>query len=116
MLSHSVTGTASNGATVEVGTITHEGREFSAMGAVIDTTDGVIVGYPKHGDGTGRDGGHTLRTWDGAFIAALEITGYARGFHGTELTCYALTYEGRRYSGRGLGAHMCLRLKARKQA
>lgn len=85
---------------VEVGTIEHEGRRYSAGGSFIDTKHGVICGYPKHGDPS-KGLPHTLQSWGGESIGMLEITGHARGFHGVKLTCYALTYEGRRYHGRG---------------
>ena len=111
MRTHSETLTASNGARVEQGTVIISDRPFVATGSVIDTEQGVIIGYPSHG---GPNGPHTLRTWAGEAIGALTITGQARGFHGTKLTCYAMTYEGRRYSGRGLGDGMSVRLRARK--
>jgi hypothetical protein len=111
MQSHSLTATATNGATVEIGTIEHEGRSFEALGAVIDTSTGLILGYPKHGNFNGVP--HTLCTWDGKPLGPLAITGYARGFHGVKLTCYSFEYEGRRYTGRGLGDGMSVRLHAR---
>ena len=56
--------TATNGASVEVGTITHEGKEFSSLGSVVDETSGFIVGYPK---------GDTLTTWNGETIEGLKL-------------------------------------------
>jgi hypothetical protein len=107
----SVTG-QSGSATVEVGTVIHEGQRIEALGAIIDTERGLIVGYPHHGNGNGFT--NQLRTWDGKAIAALEITGTARGFNGVKLTCYAMTYEGRRYHGRGLGDGMSVRMHGGK--
>jgi hypothetical protein len=99
--------TAKSGAQVEIGTIELGGREFSALGSVIDESSGVIVGYPTLPD----DRGYVLTTWDGKTIGKLTITGYARGFHRTPLTCWALTHNGRRYHGRNAGTLMVLRLR-----
>lgn len=108
MITRSETATQ-DGATVELGTIEHEGRAFTAMGAIVDVDRGLIVGYPNH-----RDGGlpHRLRTWNGELIALLEITGRARGFNGAKLTCYAMSYAGRRWHGRGLGNGMSVTMRA----
>jgi hypothetical protein len=94
---------------VEIGTIEHEGKSFSAMGSIIDTEARLIIGYPKYGNFNGI--GHQLTTWHGDFIAGLAITGKARGFNGVELTCYAIDYQGRRYHGRGLGEGMAVKLR-----
>ena len=101
--------TLQNGAIVETGTIVHNGHEFSATGAVIDTSNGILMGYPKHGNGNGVP--NVLRTWAGQTIAELEITGHSRGFHGVKLTHYACDYQGHRYSGKGSGEGMSLVLR-----
>ena len=38
---HSETHTATNGAKVEVGTVSFQGRDFSAMGSVVDEKNGI---------------------------------------------------------------------------
>lgn len=100
--------TAPNGAVVEVGTVELGDREFSALGAVIDEANGIIVGYPALPDNRS----YVLQNWCGADIAPLRITGYARGFHRTPLTCWALDYNGRRYSGRNSGTGVVLTMRA----
>lgn len=59
---------------------------------------------------------NTLTTWMGDFVAALEITGTARGFNGVKLTCYRCIINGRTYIGRGLGPGMYLNLRLSKRA
>ena len=93
---------ANNGAKVEISTITHEGRDFSALGSVVDHERGIVIGYPK---------GSELRTWDGTVIGSLRVTGSARGFHGVKLVCYRATIDGIPYYGRGQGDGMILRLR-----
>lgn len=102
---------ASNGAMVEVATVHFEGKPFTAMGAMVDESRGVIVGYPGL-QCPGRSQ-YTLRTWNGERIAELTVTGSSRGFYGSRLTCWALTLNGRRYTGRNSGLGMVLRLRAR---
>lgn len=94
-----------NGAIVERGIFAFEGQEYAALGSVIDEKRGVLVGYPVCG---------VLQTWDGKPIAALKITGYARGSSGERLTCWACEYNGQRYSGRNSGEHMVLKLRAKR--
>lgn len=108
----SVTGT-SGSATVEVGAVIYDGRRFEALGSIIDAERGIIVGYPHHSDKPGMP--HLLRTWEGKSMGMLAITGHARGFYGAKLTCYSFEYEGVRYSGRGSGNGMLLRLRAGKR-
>lgn len=102
--------TATNGAQIEVGTITHEGRDFAAMGSVIDESQGVIVGYPE---------GSTLKTWNGQVIDGLRLFVTSswrtpRSYVGDRMYSYRATYKGRRYHGRGYGDGMLLRLRASK--
>ncbi len=114
MQTNSVTHTASNGATIEVGTITHEGRSFSATGAIVDESAGLIFGYVKclNPDSHPTCQRFELTNWEGATIMPLTRTGKATGFYGTKLECFAGTLNGRRYSGRGLGSGMCIRMRA----
>lgn len=102
--------TFTNGATVEVGTVTHDGREFAALGSVIDETRGVIVGYPK---------GDKLQSWDGKDIpgVVLRVTSSwpVQSYLGSTMYAYSATYKGRRYHGRGFGDGMSLSLRASKR-
>ena len=92
-------------ATIEVATITHERRDFTNMGSIVDTSQGFIFAYVSSDEAR-------LTTWQGKTIAALTRTGRAQGFHGVKLTCYTCTIDGARYHGRGLGAGMCIRMRA----
>ena len=103
------TGTSADGATVELGTVEIDGRPFDAFGSVIDERNGMIIGYP--GTVSPSSHQHWLKTWVGAPIVPLTITGKAKGF-GTTLTCYSAVFNGVRYHGRGLGDGMILRLRA----
>ena len=110
MIANTETLTATNGATVEVGTITHEGQEFSALGSVIDEQNGVIVGYPK---------GDSLTTWNGQPIEGLRLRITSswrtpRSFVSDRMFAYSATYKGKRYYGRGAGDGMLLRLRRSK--
>lgn len=100
-----------NGATVEVGTVTHNGREFAALGSVIDEVSGVIVGYPK---------GDKLQTWNGQNIDGLTLritsSWAVRSWIGSRMYAYSATYKGRKYHGRGFGDGMSLRLRANKSS
>ncbi len=90
-------------AKVEVGTFTHQGVKYSALGSIVDHDAGRIIGYPS------RDN-RTLMTWDGRTLGTLKVTGYACGFH-CKLTCYRAAVDGLNYHGRGLGEGMILRLR-----
>lgn len=57
---------------------------------------------------------HYLTTWTGKRLALLERTGKAPAFN-CELTCYAVTLEGRRYIGRGHGDGMYLNMRPSKR-
>jgi hypothetical protein len=99
-----------DGARAELATMTHDGREYSALGAVIDHKRGRVVGYVK---------GATLTAWDGALLGTLRAMGRVRLAQwspsgGEYLTCYRATIDGRAYYGRGLGEGMVLRLRAYK--
>jgi hypothetical protein len=102
MNTRSETAVATNGALVELATIEVDGKEFEANGSIIDEANGFVMGYPVDGK---------LTTWGGATIVTLNVTGHARGFNGTRLTCWAMQLNGRRYHGRNAGEHMLLRMR-----
>jgi hypothetical protein len=98
------------GATVEVGTIIHEGREFSNLSSVIDEARGIISCYPK---------GATATNWNGQVINGLRLTVTSswrtpRSFMSDRMFAYSATYKGTRYHGRGAGDGMLLNLRRSK--
>jgi len=97
---------APNGARVETGTVTHEGRAYTALGSVVDHESGYVVGYVK---------GATLTSWEGATIGTVrEVSRWPlhnSGFS-TSMHSYRATIDGRSYHGRGMGEGMLLRLRA----
>jgi hypothetical protein len=115
MKTRSETFKANNGALVEVGTVTHEGRDFAALGSVIDHDHGVIVGYPK---------GNKLATWNGIEIDGLTLRitsswpavffGH-RSWIGSSMYAYRATYKGQNYHGRGFGEGTVLKLRASRK-
>lgn len=121
------TDTAPTGAgeLAEVGTVTHNGREFSAMGAAItDTYARVYVGAlvnPYYPDGRELARGYgrlptwyraryVATTWDGRAIGELaEVSTWRvpNGWVSGWVHAYRLTLtDGRRYAVRGSGAGM----------
>ena len=106
-----------NGAVVEVGVFSHEAKTFSALGSVVDPASGIIIGYVSHAGGKAH-----LTTWDGDYILPIVCvsTWDIRNRHTGERTrmcAYRATdAHGVRYSGRGLGDGMLLRLRAQRGA
>lgn len=114
MKSASETHILASGATVEVGTITHEGRTFKAGGSCIDMERGRIFAYVKQ-VGFHKNpalASYELTSWGGDPIMPLQLTGTATGFHGSKLYCFSGTLNGRKWSGRGQGAGMYLTMRA----
>lgn len=89
---------------VEVGTVIHEGHEYSAMGSVV--SDSHCVGY------LGKNS--RLTDWNGAVIGTYRITSTwptPRSYvSGTMNQVYA-TVSGRTYQGRSAGEGMVFRGK-----
>jgi hypothetical protein len=128
MNTRSETQVTPEGARIEVGTIAHEGREFAALGSVIDTARGVVVGYVMRKPlGPPPDGSATtgwwLTTWDGQYVAALHLSStweVRRVSHRGEFVCYQMSswscvIAGRRYTGRNAGEGMVLSMRARSK-
>jgi len=94
---------------VEIGTFKHQGREFSALGSVVDHENGHVVGYPK---------GHELRTWDGTRVLGTLVVRSSwptpHSHTGSRMYAYHAMIDGRAYYGRGFGDGMLLRLRAYK--
>lgn len=101
--------TATNGASVEVGTVNVDGREFQATGSIIDREQGIVVGYVRETKLPPRDpsiAGSTARTvydfgtWGGSHIAPLFKTGESFGFYGSKITHFGMLYDGHRWHGK----------------
>lgn len=104
--------TAPNGATIETGTVTLQGRDFSATGAIVDTANGRIDAYAS----VGAPGVYSLTTWEGVAIAPLRMVRRWKqwGFGGvrTEIWAWSATIDGTVYSGRNGGPGMHVRMRA----
>lgn len=119
--SKSETFTADNGARVEVGTVTFQGRDFAALGSVVDEAHGVINAYVSERDAPGswtRGKRYVLTTWNGEEIAPLRLTGswLNRNVFGgfpVRMFAWSATIDGRVYSGRNTGAGMFVRMRGR---
>ena len=112
-MTHSITHQVKGGATVEIGVFTHEGREFAALGSVLDETRGMVCAYAS-----GVPGAYTLQTWGGEVIAPLTLVKTWRQsgcFGGFPVRIYAWRAEikGVTYSGRNAGPQVFLRLRAK---
>lgn len=95
----------------EVGTFEHEGRSFSAGGAMYDPEHGKIAGYPKK-----IASGWVLQTWDGKTIVPITLVSKFRGGFGrNEMYSWRARVPGssRTFSGRNSGEAMFLMLRAR---
>lgn len=97
----------------EVGTFVHEGKSYSALGAVVTPTH--ATGYP-HRDERGR---LTMRTWNGEPMgpAVGFPPVHRRGFGGVPFTTqtFRAFIEGRWYSGSGAGLGMLWRGKVMRR-
>lgn len=102
-----------NGATAEVVTLIHEGREFSALGAVINHAEGYLVGYVS-------SDGKSLTKSGGEIICPVQLVGEYRRYYrwsGWVTTyCYRARVGELRYHGRGGGPGMLLRMRAKVPA
>lgn len=99
MKSRSETKIADNGASIELATIEHEGKEFTAFGSIIDHARGIVVGYPSM-----IDGKLCLSTWDGKAITSLHVVSKWRihSWQSDAMCAYQATIDGHSYHGRGL--------------
>ena len=96
---------------VEVGTIEHEGQQYTAGGAYYDPERGLLAGYPM-GD---PSQGYGLYTWKGELITPLRLVStYRGGFGRNKMYSWQATYNGQRFSGRNSGLHMALRMRAKQ--
>lgn len=103
------TAPSETGAQAEVATVIANGREHTALGAVIDEAAGILVGYVKR---AGQ--GFELTSFEGETIALLILTGSWRHGMGGTMQSFRCTFRGQTYTGRGQGAGMLLKLYNRK--
>ena len=105
------------GARVEVGTIAHAGRKFSALGSVVDPARGVLVGYvTKRKDPQPGQTLYVLTSWDGKReLADIHLTSTWKtpqsNWSSTQSSWWAVV-DGQRYVGRGAGENMLLKMRA----
>ena len=114
----SETHTATNGARVEVGTVTFEGRDFAALGAIRDEARGIVCAYVTERKGAFGTR-YLLTTWEGEEIAPLRKTGtwlQYGCFGGFPVRIYSWSAKigDRIYSGRNSGPCMFVRMRAGK--
>jgi hypothetical protein len=116
MQTRSETHTTPDGATLEVGTVTHNGREFSALGHVLSADGSRVTGYlgkPFHGGSESVGARGFLTDWSGTPIGRYEITGRWRMPHSWVashmVSARVVLQGGAVYTGRGMGVGMIWR-------
>lgn len=107
----SETHTADNGASVEVATVTFQGRDFVACGSCLDEARGILHAYVG-----GIPGAYVLQTFGGETLCPLTLVSTyenTRVFGGFPVKMYAwrCTFNGRTYSGRNSGPQMIVRMR-----
>lgn len=95
----------------EVGTVEHQGREYSAGGAYVD--DYRIVGYLPCGADDGRFGRGEFTAWDGSIIGRYEVLSTWRTprswLSSHQVSALVTLRDGRKYIVRGGGAGLLMR-------
>jgi hypothetical protein len=117
--------TATNGATAEVATVVHEGREFTALGACVDLENGIISAYvgaslAQDDNGVKYLPGHLFRlsSFAGEAIGTVRMTTKSRrihtahGFHHFEY--YTMQFQGYSWHGKKTDAWQLIRLRRGK--
>ena len=95
--------TGPNGERVELGTLTHEGREFTNMGAVITET---------HAAGYLSSDMKAIHSWEGEVIGSARVVSswpMPRSWQSDRQYQVVATIDGRTYTGRTMGAGMLWR-------
>ena len=107
MKTKSIHATSTDGARIETGIVTHNGRDFVALGSVVDHATGRVSGYVK---------GRTIATWDGTPIGTLREVSSWRidSALSSRMFAYRATIDGFEYHGRGMGESMLVTLRASK--
>jgi hypothetical protein len=100
------------GESAELATVIHNGREYTAYGAV--RTDTTIAGY-VHRDGA--TGAYRLRTWGGEDMGIDLLPRGSwpcpRGVFSTRMHAWRAVIDGVTYSGRNGGTNLLLVLRRR---
>lgn len=119
MQSHSETIVATDGqAKVEIATIKHEGKEYSAMGAYI--SDNYVVGYISKAEPVENFPHvtqHWLTTWQGEKIGRAYVVSTwrtPRSYLSSTMSQIEVNIAGKMYTGRGSGVGMIWKGKAKK--
>lgn len=102
---------------LEIATIAHNGKEYSAMGAYISDTH--VVGYisdQKTVEGFPYETQHWLTTWTGDRIgrAYFVHTWRIRSWLSPTMSQIEVNIDGKIYTGRGAGEGMLWRGKIKK--
>lgn len=101
---------------VEIGTFSHGGRKFSALGSVVDTSRGRVTAYVGSGTVPGH-GAHVrpLTSWDGktriGVIWPKSSWATPNSAFSSKMYSYEAEIDGERYTGRGMGEGMVVNLK-----
>jgi hypothetical protein len=96
--------------------MTFEGRDFAALGSVVDEARGIVCAYVTEKTVLGLKR-YTLTTWEGAEIAPLRLTRTwlnTNVWGGFPVRMYAWSAKigDRVYSGRNSGPCMFVRMRA----
>jgi hypothetical protein len=98
---------------MKVATMTHDGKDYTALGSLVDLEKGVILGYLHELPGD-RDRFY-LTSWDGCFMYILlrRVSTWKtpRSFVSSTYSAFRTVIDGHVYSGRSAGHGMFLRLK-----
>ena len=105
-----------HGATVEVATMMHEGKPYTALGSVIDIQNGIIYGYIKN-DPSLPSGRFLLTTFESKVLCPihrLSTWKTPRSWISGTMSSWRCEYLGRKWLGRSGGAGLLIRLRAHK--
>lgn len=99
-------------AKIELATVNFQGKDFTALGSIIDEQAGFVLGYIKQ---VGRL--YQLTTWNGDVITSPKLTGTwlnRNVFGGFPVRMYAWScvINGKKYHGRNSGVGFLIRLRS----
>jgi len=104
---HEVFHDSKNNATVEIGTLEFEGREFSNMGAFV--SDEYAVGYMSNDM-------RSVQTWSGEFLGHAKVISSWRinSYMSDRMFQVEVVIDDKRFTGRTLGEGMLWRGKVKR--